>query len=80
MGVYAMHLGSAPGDWVKPSGMPETDYRSGMEGMMDNRDIVKKKELKIFKVSREYDLCERSISMTPPTNVVLIAYERRRKK
>jgi hypothetical protein len=46
MGVHAMHPGSEPGDWVKPGGMPEMGYRSGMEGMMENRDVVKKKELK----------------------------------
>eukprot|EP00957_Ditylum_brightwellii_P128505 9801549-Ditylum_brightwellii.AAC.1 len=43
MGVRAMHPGTAPGDWVKPGGMPEIGYRSGMEGMMENRDVVKKK-------------------------------------
>ena len=64
MGVHAMHPGTAPGDWVKPGGMPEMGYRSGMEGMMENSDVVKKKELKKFKVSREYDLRERSINMT----------------
>eukprot|EP00957_Ditylum_brightwellii_P020641 1556294-Ditylum_brightwellii.AAC.1 len=41
-----MHPGSAPGDWVKPGGMPEIGYRSGMERMTENRDVVKKKELK----------------------------------
>eukprot|EP00957_Ditylum_brightwellii_P132143 10074988-Ditylum_brightwellii.AAC.1 len=35
-----------------------------MEGMMENRDVVKKKELKISKVSREYDLHECLINMT----------------
>eukprot|EP00957_Ditylum_brightwellii_P108657 8287898-Ditylum_brightwellii.AAC.1 len=43
MGVHAMHPGSAPGDWVKPGGIPEMGYRSGMDGMMENRDVVKKK-------------------------------------
>eukprot|EP00957_Ditylum_brightwellii_P188569 14355558-Ditylum_brightwellii.AAC.1 len=53
-----------PGDWVKPGGMPKIGYRSGMKGMMDNKDVVKKKELKKFKLSREYDLYEQSTNMT----------------
>eukprot|EP00957_Ditylum_brightwellii_P138930 10590139-Ditylum_brightwellii.AAC.1 len=39
-------------------------HRSGMEGMVENRHVVKKKGLKKFKVSREYDLHEHSINMT----------------
>eukprot|EP00957_Ditylum_brightwellii_P081355 6188541-Ditylum_brightwellii.AAC.1 len=64
MGVHAIHPGSAPGDWVKPGGMPEMGYKSGMREMMENKDVVKKKELKKLKVSREYDLYECSIKMT----------------
>eukprot|EP00957_Ditylum_brightwellii_P118273 9020826-Ditylum_brightwellii.AAC.1 len=60
MGVHAMHPGSAPGDWMKPGGMLEMGYRSGMEGIMENRDVVKKKELKNSRIDfgeeLKYDL------------------------
>eukprot|EP00957_Ditylum_brightwellii_P135394 10323907-Ditylum_brightwellii.AAC.1 len=59
-----MHPSSAPGDRMKPGGMPEMGYRSEMEEMMENRDVVKKKELKHLKVSREYNLYEHFINMT----------------
>eukprot|EP00957_Ditylum_brightwellii_P135074 10298571-Ditylum_brightwellii.AAC.1 len=39
MGVHAMHPGVAPGDWVKPGGMPQMGYRPGMKGMEENRDV-----------------------------------------
>eukprot|EP00957_Ditylum_brightwellii_P096450 7346084-Ditylum_brightwellii.AAC.1 len=52
MGVHAIHPGSAPDDWVKPGGMSELGYRSGMKGMMENKDVVKKKKLKKFKDSQ----------------------------
>eukprot|EP00957_Ditylum_brightwellii_P124453 9484787-Ditylum_brightwellii.AAC.1 len=42
MGVHAMHPGYAPGDWMKPGGMPEVGYRSGMEGMVENRNTQHK--------------------------------------
>eukprot|EP00957_Ditylum_brightwellii_P038791 2931869-Ditylum_brightwellii.AAC.1 len=46
MGAHAMHPGSAPGDCVNPGDMHAMDHRSGMKGMMENIDVVKKKELK----------------------------------
>eukprot|EP00957_Ditylum_brightwellii_P202674 15331255-Ditylum_brightwellii.AAC.1 len=52
MGVHAMHPGSAPGNWVKPGHIPEMGYRSGIKGMMENKDVVKKKELKSSRIHK----------------------------
>eukprot|EP00957_Ditylum_brightwellii_P180415 13743224-Ditylum_brightwellii.AAC.2 len=51
MGVHTMHPSSAPGYWVESGGMPEMGYISGTKGMMENKDVMKEKELKKFKCS-----------------------------
>eukprot|EP00957_Ditylum_brightwellii_P211489 15366225-Ditylum_brightwellii.AAC.1 len=64
LGGNAVHPGSIPGDSVKPGGMPEMGYSSGINGMLESKDVMKKKELKKFKPSREHDLYECLINMT----------------
>eukprot|EP00957_Ditylum_brightwellii_P099720 7596387-Ditylum_brightwellii.AAC.1 len=83
MGVHAMHPGSAPGDWVKPGDMPGMGYRSGRKGVMKNRDVVKKKELK--KSRYQENTTFMNAQLTRPiiagfTNAVHIAYGKRRNK
>ena len=62
--MHACHPGNAPDDWVMPGGLPQMGYRSKLDGMQRSKEVLKKKELKHFKINRELDVLERVINLT----------------
>ena len=52
----AMHPGTFPTDWVKPSGMEEDGYCKTVPTMLSSMDVLESGELKKLKINREYDL------------------------
>eukprot|EP00957_Ditylum_brightwellii_P068937 5232494-Ditylum_brightwellii.AAC.1 len=42
-GLHAMHPGEEPSDWVEPGDLPDMGYCSNIDGMMDAKDVVKKR-------------------------------------
>ena len=61
-GYGAMHPGTFPTDWVKPSGMEEDGYCKTDPTMLSSMDVLESGELKKLKINREYDLLNRSVN------------------
>lgn len=63
-GYSALHLGSAPEDWVRPGGLREEGYRTTCDQMQKSTDVLDRMELKKIKASRENDLYQRQSNIT----------------
>eukprot|EP00957_Ditylum_brightwellii_P096477 7348174-Ditylum_brightwellii.AAC.1 len=50
-GIHACHPGHAPDDWVMPGGLPQMGYHSNLDDMQKSKDVLKRKELKQFKLN-----------------------------
>ena len=62
-GYSAMHVGNFPGDWLKPGGQKEHNYRQTCPHMLSSADVIERDEMKQMKCLRENELFDRTVNI-----------------